>query len=89
MFQGYLKSLGCTRTAQVKCQARMGEAEAKRDSGIRVMTASCTDIPAPSLRQSIFGYSSFSCFLYCSQSDECIYRTCLYHPLAPGEHIRS
>ena len=53
MFQGYLKSLGCTRTAQVKSQARIGEAEALRDAGIRVMKASCTDIPAPSLRQSI------------------------------------
>lgn len=31
----YLKSLGKARTAQVKRDARIGEAEAKRDSGIR------------------------------------------------------
>ena len=34
--QGYLKALGMARTAQVKRDARMGEAEARRDAGIRV-----------------------------------------------------
>ena len=34
--QMYLKSLGKARTAQVKRDARIGEAEAKRDSGIKV-----------------------------------------------------
>ncbi|KAF8563661.1 Flotillin-2, partial [Paragonimus westermani] len=34
-FQGYLNSLGLARTAQVKCDARIGEAEARRDAGIR------------------------------------------------------
>jgi len=34
--QGYLKALGMTRTAQVKRDARSGEAEARRDAGIRV-----------------------------------------------------
>ncbi|KAF6768229.1 hypothetical protein AHF37_09866 [Paragonimus kellicotti] len=33
--QGYLNSLGLARTAQVKCDARIGEAEARRDAGIR------------------------------------------------------
>lgn len=33
--QGYLQSLGLARTAQVKCDARIGEAEARRDAGIR------------------------------------------------------
>ncbi|VDO98404.1 unnamed protein product, partial [Schistosoma margrebowiei] len=32
---GYLRSLGLARTAQVKCDARIGEAEARRDAGIR------------------------------------------------------
>ena len=35
--QGYLKSLGLSRTAQVKRDARIGEAEAQRDAGIKVM----------------------------------------------------
>lgn len=35
-FQGYLLALGMARTAQVKRDARIGEAEAKRDSGIKV-----------------------------------------------------
>lgn len=35
-FQGYLKSLGMARTAQVKRDARIGQAEAQRDSGIKV-----------------------------------------------------
>ena len=60
MFQGYLKSLGCTRTAQVKAEARIGEAEALKDSGIRVIAATYNDLPAPSLRQSIFSSSSLS-----------------------------
>jgi len=34
--QGYLHALGMARTAQVKRDARIGEAEAKRDSGIKV-----------------------------------------------------
>lgn len=33
--EGYLKALGMGRTAQVKRDARIGEAEAKRDSGIK------------------------------------------------------
>ncbi|CAH8496761.1 unnamed protein product [Schistosoma rodhaini] len=33
--EGYLRSLGLARTAQVKCDARIGEAEARRDAGIR------------------------------------------------------
>ena len=36
-FQGYLLALGMSRTAQVKRDARIGEAEAGRDSGIKVM----------------------------------------------------
>lgn len=36
MFQGYLKALGMARTAEVKRDARMGEAEARRDSQIKV-----------------------------------------------------
>ena len=35
--QGYLRSLGMARTAQVKRDARIGEAEANKDSGIKVM----------------------------------------------------
>jgi len=35
-WQGYLRALGMSRTAQVKRDARMGEAEAHRDAGIRV-----------------------------------------------------
>jgi flotillin len=34
--EGYLKSLGMARTAQVKRDARIGEAEARRDAGIKV-----------------------------------------------------
>jgi len=33
--EGYLRALGMGRTAQVKRDARMGEAEARRDAGIR------------------------------------------------------
>lgn len=33
--EGYLKALGMPRTAQVKRDARIGEAEARRDAGIR------------------------------------------------------
>lgn len=33
--EGYLKALGMTRTAQVKRDARIGEAEARRDAGIK------------------------------------------------------
>ncbi|XP_013411695.1 flotillin-1 isoform X3 [Lingula anatina] len=33
--EGYLKSLGMSRTAQVKRDARIGEAEAKRDAGMK------------------------------------------------------
>ncbi|XP_021361554.1 flotillin-1-like isoform X1 [Mizuhopecten yessoensis] len=33
--EGYLKSLGMARTAQVKRDARIGEAEAQRDAGIK------------------------------------------------------
>ncbi|XP_071157154.1 flotillin-1-like isoform X3 [Mytilus galloprovincialis] len=33
--EGYLKSLGLARTAQVKRDARIGEAEARRDAGIK------------------------------------------------------
>lgn len=35
--QGYLHALGMTRTAQVKRDARIGEAEARRDAGIKVL----------------------------------------------------
>ncbi len=34
--QGYLRALGMARTAQVKRDARIGEAEAQRDAGIKV-----------------------------------------------------
>lgn len=37
--EGYLKALGMGRTAQVKRDARMGEAEARRDAGIREAVA--------------------------------------------------
>ncbi|KAI8518533.1 Flotillin-like protein 1 [Branchiostoma belcheri] len=37
--EGYLKALGMTRTAQVKKDARIGEAEAQRDSGIKEASA--------------------------------------------------
>ena len=37
--QDYLHSLGKGRTAEVQRDARVGEAEAKRDAGIRVRTA--------------------------------------------------
>uniref|UniRef100_UPI00398EBBD0 flotillin-1-like n=1 Tax=Pristiophorus japonicus TaxID=55135 RepID=UPI00398EBBD0 len=37
--QGYLHSLGKSRTAQVQRDARIGEAEAKRDSGIKEASA--------------------------------------------------
>ncbi|XP_050395081.1 flotillin-1 isoform X2 [Patella vulgata] len=33
--EGYLQALGMTRTAQVKCNARIGEAEARCESGIK------------------------------------------------------
>ena len=36
-FQGYLKALGMKRTAEVKRDARIGEAEAQRDAGIKVI----------------------------------------------------
>lgn len=36
IFQGYLKALGFKRTAEVKRDARIGEAEARRDAGIKV-----------------------------------------------------
>ena len=36
LFQGYLKSLGMSRTAQVKRDARIGEAEARRDATVKV-----------------------------------------------------
>ena len=36
LIQGYLKALGMTRTAQVKKDARIGEAEARKDAGERV-----------------------------------------------------
>lgn len=35
--QGYLMSLGKKRTEEVKRDARIGEAEATKDSGIKVM----------------------------------------------------
>ena len=35
--QGYLKALGMARTAQVKRDARIGEAEARRDATIKVI----------------------------------------------------
>ncbi len=35
-FQGYLKALGMKRTAQVKRDARIGEAEARKEAGIKV-----------------------------------------------------
>lgn len=34
--EGYLKALGMARTAQVKRDARIGEAEAQRDAKIKV-----------------------------------------------------
>jgi len=36
VLQGYLRALGMPRTAQVKRDARIGEAEARRDAGIKV-----------------------------------------------------
>jgi len=42
-WQGYLRALGMSRTAQVKRDARMGEAEAHRDAGIRV-SLSCSQV---------------------------------------------
>lgn len=36
LLQGYLKALGKSRTAQVKRDARIGEAEARKDAGIKV-----------------------------------------------------
>jgi len=36
LLQGYLRALGMPRTAQVKRDARIGEAEARRDAGIKV-----------------------------------------------------
>ena len=36
LFQGYLRALGMKRTAEVKRDARIGEAEAQRDAGIKV-----------------------------------------------------
>ncbi len=36
VYQRYLKALGMSRTAQVKKDARIGEAEARRDATIRV-----------------------------------------------------
>lgn len=36
LFQGYLKALGMGRTAEVKRDARMGEAEANKDARIKV-----------------------------------------------------
>lgn len=39
-FQGYLKYLGMAQTATVKRDARMGEAEARMEAGIRVGTNS-------------------------------------------------
>jgi len=41
--QGYLRALGMSRTAQVKRDARMGEAEARRDAGIRVSNVDFAD----------------------------------------------
>lgn len=35
MIQGYLKSLGMARTAEVKRDARIGEAEARADAQIK------------------------------------------------------
>lgn len=40
--QDYLHSLGKARTAQVQKDARIGEAEAKRDAGIRVRETGVT-----------------------------------------------
>jgi len=37
--EGYLRALGMSRTAQVKRDARIGEAEARRDAGIREAVA--------------------------------------------------
>jgi flotillin len=37
LFQGYLNALGMKRTAEVKRDARIGEAEALRDKTIKVM----------------------------------------------------
>ena len=36
VLQGYLRALGMKRTAEVKRDAKIGEAEAKKDSGIKV-----------------------------------------------------
>ncbi|XP_060707119.1 flotillin-1-like [Hemiscyllium ocellatum] len=44
--QGYLHSLGKSRTAQVQRDARIGEAEAKRDSGIKEAKAQQQKISA-------------------------------------------
>ena len=52
--QGYLRALGEARTAQVKRDARIGEAEALRDSGRKVFLSSFLYLMFP---------FSISCFL--------------------------
>jgi len=53
--EGYLKALGEGRTAQVKRDARIGEAEAQRDAGIKV--GSLSDLSALAWQHScLFGY---------------------------------
>ena len=42
-FQGYLKALGMKRTAEVQRDAKIGEAEARKDSGIKVKTLILSD----------------------------------------------
>jgi flotillin len=39
--EGYLKALGMKSTAEVKRNARIGEAEARRDATIKVRMPSC------------------------------------------------
>jgi len=56
LLQGYLRALGMSRTAQVKRDARMGEAEARRDAGIRVSHS----ILRPAVRESVW-----CCWLLC------------------------
>ena len=60
--QGYLKALGMARTAQVKRDARIGEALAKKEAGIRVGTSCdilagflCVNV-ACTIRKELFAY---------------------------------
>ena len=64
LIQNYLTSLGLSRTAQVKRDARIGEAEARRDATIRV-PLSCSVVSACSYRK--MSVSSFVVVLLLSK----------------------